>query len=170
MSNFCNFVYDLHGNLRFILSPMYQDDSDIEKYAYEYRYDKHLRRVYSRRPGCEPVCYWYDKYNRLAFIQDGLLRKAGKCRFFLYDNRYRLAVQGVCKNTPADCMSTVVNYSGNGGICNSGYSYVSYYGGVELIPPRWRQSTTMIGTTSSTGRFSTYIIMIRSRVVELCRN
>lgn len=78
MSNFCNFVYDLHGNLRFILSPMYQDDSDIEKYAYEYRYDQRMRRVYSRRPGCEPVYYWYDKYNCLAFIQDGPLRKAGK--------------------------------------------------------------------------------------------
>lgn len=133
MSNFCNFVYDLHGNLRFILSPMYQDDSDIEKYAYEYRYDKHLRRVYSRRPGCEPVCYWYDKYNRLAFMQDGPLRKAGKCRFFLYDNRYRLVIQGVYKNTPADCMSAVVNYSGNGGICNSGYSYTASSCGVELV-------------------------------------
>ena len=129
------FVYDLYGNLRFILSPMYQDDPDVEKYAYEYRYDKRMRRVYSRRPGCEPVCYWYDKYNCLAFLQDGPLREAGKCRFFLYDSRYRLAVQGVCKNTPADCMSACVNYTGNGGICNSGYSYVSYYGGVELVSP-----------------------------------
>lgn len=58
---------------------------------------------------------------------------------FVYD-LHHVVIQGVCKNTPADCMSAVVNYSGNGGICNSGYSYVSYYGGVELIPPRWRHS------------------------------
>lgn len=32
-------------------------------------------------------------------------------------------------------MSACVNYSGNGDICNSGYSYVSYYGGVELVSP-----------------------------------
>ena len=123
------------SNLCFALPPEYHNCKNLTGLCNEYRYDKRLCRVYSRRPGCEPVCYWYDKYNCLAFLQDGPLREAGKCRFFLYDSRYRLAVQGVCKNTPADCMSACVNYTGNGGICNSGYSYVSYYGGVELVSP-----------------------------------
>lgn len=51
MSNFCNFVYDLRGNLRFIQSPMYQDDPDMEKYAYEYRYDGRHRCTWKRLPG-----------------------------------------------------------------------------------------------------------------------
>ena len=53
---------------------------------------------------------------------------------FVYD-LHRLVIQDVCKNTPADCMSAVVNYSSNGGICNSGYSYTASSGGVELVSP-----------------------------------
>lgn len=126
---------DSLSNLCFALPPEYHNCKNLTGLCYEYRYDKRLRRVYSRRPGCEPVCYWYDKYNCLAFMQDGPLRKAGKCRFFLYDSRYRLAVQGVCENTPVNCVSAKVRYTGNGGICNSGYSYVSSSGGVELVSP-----------------------------------
>mgnify|MGYP000000370663 FL=1 len=51
---------------------------------------------------------------------------------FVYD-LHRLVIQGVCKNTPTDCMSAVVNYSSNGGICNSGYSYTASSCGVELV-------------------------------------
>jgi len=128
------FVYDSHGNLRFVLSPMYQDDSDVNKYAYEYCYDERMRCVSSRIPGCEPVYYWYDKSNRLAFLQDSQLREVGKCRFFLYDSFFRLTVQGVCLNSPTGCKSAEVRYNGSNDICNSGYSYTQS-GGIQLINP-----------------------------------
>jgi RHS repeat-associated protein len=120
---FCDtyYVYDDRGLLRYVLSPMYQQDMNLEKYGYEYRYDNKMRCCYKRLPGCEPVRYWYDDLGNMIFMQDGELLKKGKCRFMLYDSMGRLAVQGICDNTPRNYASGVVTPV-SGGICDTGYA------------------------------------------------
>ena len=114
-------MYDDRGLLRYVLSPMYQQDMNLEKYGYEYRYDNKMRCCYKRLPGCEPVRYWYDDLGNMIFMQDGELLKKGKCRFMLYDSMGRLAVQGICDNTPRNYASGVVTPV-SGGICDTGYA------------------------------------------------
>ena len=79
------FVYDDAGRLSFVLTPGMQEDSNLLKHAYEYRYDRRSECVYSRIPGCEPVEMHRDTAGRMAVVRDGVLRKKGRSRFFLYD-------------------------------------------------------------------------------------
>lgn len=116
-------VYDGHGDVRFILTPMYQEEADLGLHAYEYRYDSHRRCVWKRLPGCEPVRYWYDGEDRVCYMDDDALRSSGRRRFFLYDRHNRLAVQGT---VPADGVPELatVSYTGGAsptGICGTGY-------------------------------------------------
>ena len=90
------YVYDDLGNLRFVLSPEYQNSKNLTGLCYEYRYDGRHRCTWKRMPGCEPVEYWYDRGDRIVCFRDGELRADGLFRFFLYDKLGRLSVQGVC--------------------------------------------------------------------------
>lgn len=127
------FVYDNYGQLRFVLSPMYQEEADLNKYAYEYRYDNRYRCVYKRLPGCMPVRYWYDDMDRQSFVQDGELLKKNRCRFMLYDDMGRLALSGTCSNTPQNCHQATVAHTSNNGICGTGYQCD---GGTVLSSPK----------------------------------
>ena len=104
------FVYDERGLLRFVLTPMYQKNADLDKYAYEYRYDALSRCVYKKLPGCKPVRYWYDNADRVAFVQDGELLDKQQCRFFLYDRFGRPVMQGLCINPPCNVTSAVAEF------------------------------------------------------------
>ena len=42
------YIYDDLDNLRFVLSPMYQQKADIDLYAYQYRYDDRGRCIYNQ--------------------------------------------------------------------------------------------------------------------------
>ena len=44
-SNDTYYIYDDLGLLRFVLSPSYQEEANLEKYGYEYRYDQRGRCV-----------------------------------------------------------------------------------------------------------------------------
>ena len=79
------FVYDDAGRLSFVLTPGMQEDSNLLKHAYEYRYDRRSECVYSRIPGCEAVEMHRDTAGRTAVVRDGVLRKKGRSRFILYD-------------------------------------------------------------------------------------
>ena len=79
------FVYDDAGRLSFVLTPGLQEDSNLLKHAYEYRYDRRSECVYSRIPGCEAVEMHRDTAGRTAVVRDGVLRKKGRSRFILYD-------------------------------------------------------------------------------------
>ena len=79
------FVYDDAGRLSFVLTPGMQEDSNLLKHAYEYRYDRRSECIYSRIPGCEPVEMHRDTAGRTAVVRDGVLRKKGRSRFILYD-------------------------------------------------------------------------------------
>ena len=118
------YVYNNLGQLRFVLSPSYQEEADLQKFGYEYRYDKYGRCVWKRLPGCEYQQMWYDEADNLMFSQDGEQRKKGNYLFYLYDNMRRLVLQGSTSSINASCASAIVSsYKISvAGVCGSGYT------------------------------------------------
>ena len=129
------FVYDDAGRLSFVLTPGMQEDSNLLKHAYEYRYDRRSECVYSRIPGCEPVEMHRDTAGRTAVVRDGVLRKKGRSRFILYDRFGRTTVQGTCNGFPdapkhaaAEAAPDISN-----GFENTGYSFKGIsFSGVKI--------------------------------------
>ena len=115
------FVHDGAGQLRFVLTPMMQEDWDLERHAYEYRYDSRGRCVWKRVPGCAATEYWYDNADRVVCERDGALRESGRVRFTLYDRLGRHAVTGTCRNTPTSITDSRVEWTPVEGLCGTGY-------------------------------------------------
>ncbi|TGX81885.1 hypothetical protein E5358_09115, partial [Palleniella muris] len=92
------FVYNVLGQLRYVLTPQYQAEEKKALYAYEYRYDDQGNVVKKILPGCEPTKYLYDSHGRLIAMQDGRMGESSYPRheFYVYDRFGRLAVQGRC--------------------------------------------------------------------------
>ena len=119
------YVYDWFDNLRYVLTPMYQQETDLQKHAYEYTYTDRDLMSASRRPGEEPVEYYYDLSERVIFSQTGVQREQGLWTFHLYDQFGRLCVEGECTDvSPYSVQNTTVlaAYTGSGGIGGTGYS------------------------------------------------
>lgn len=114
------YVYNDYGELRFVLSPKYQQNQSIEALAYEYRYDSRGRCVYKRIPGCDPVIYTYDGKGHIATMQDGILRKDGKVRFYMYDHLNRNVITGIGRNFNPE-WTEVKKTSIGQGICGTIY-------------------------------------------------
>ena len=104
------YVYDTRtGNLRFVLPPAassyvldkayYTSYSEIDGYAYEYRYDGLNRCIYKALPGCAPIYYIYDRAGNLILTQDGNLRQTGKWMFTIPDRFGRPCLTGTCQGT-----------------------------------------------------------------------
>ena len=128
-SNDTYYIYDDLGLLCFVLSPSYQEEANLEKYGYEYRYDQRGRCVWKRLPGCEYLQLWYDYADNLMFSQDGEQRRKGIYVFHLYDNVKRLVLQGTTTAINADCSSALVSINvAEAGLCNSGYSSTNSLG------------------------------------------
>ena len=122
-SNDTYYIYDDLGLLRFVLSPSYQEEANLEKYGYEYRYDQCGRCVWKRLPGCEYLQLWYDNADNLMFSQDGEQRKKGIYVFYLYDFVKRQVLQGTTTAINSSCPSAIVAFNvSDAGICRSGYS------------------------------------------------
>ena len=116
------FVYNIYGQLRYVLSPEYQTAGYKDEYAYEYRYDARGNVVKRYIPGCGYTQYWYDRADRLTFLQDPTLREKGFYRFFLYDRAGRAAVQGTCSSCVRSETPNPVTYRhGAPGVCATGY-------------------------------------------------
>lgn len=92
------YVYNDRDELRFVLSPQYQDENDVRKYAYEYRYDAKGRIERKYLPGCGYQQLWYDCMDRPVFFQDSRLRARNLYRYYLYDCFSRVTEQGVCSD------------------------------------------------------------------------
>ena len=122
-SNDTYYIYDDLGLLRFVLSPSYQEEANLEKYGYEYRYDQRGRCVWKRLPGCEYLQLWYDNADNLMFSQDGEQRKKGIYVFYIYDFVKRQVLQGTTTAINSSCPSAIVAFNvSDAGICRSGYS------------------------------------------------
>ncbi|MDR1090415.1 MAG: DUF6443 domain-containing protein [Prevotella sp.] len=104
------YVYDDFGNLCYVLPPMLSDlitsdgvanDSQIETWGYQYKYDHRNRCIAKKLPGCEPIYYVYDKADRQIFSQDGEQRSNGKNEwtFTIPDAFGRVVLTGICKDT-----------------------------------------------------------------------
>lgn len=117
------YVYNDYGQLRYVLSPQYQQQGTKSKYVYEYRYDALGRMVKKILPGCDYIQYWYDQADRVQFMQDATLREKGLYRFFFYDGFGRLALQGVCQTCVRNTAMYRVDYTSN----REGFFYTKYY-------------------------------------------
>lgn len=118
------YVYNDLGQLRYVLTPEYQDDPHKADQGYEYRYDNRGRVIKKIMPDCNAIQFWYDNNNRLICVKDPNLTEKGLSRFMLYDIYGRLAIEGTCSNFNYNHLSYTVNMltSGNG-FQGTGYNY-----------------------------------------------
>jgi RHS repeat-associated protein len=93
------YIYDDYDNLRFMLQPMYQEEADLDLYAFQYKYDTRNRCIEKKIPGAEAVYYVYDYADHLILMQDGNLRAQGKWQFTIPDVFNRMVLEGVCSGT-----------------------------------------------------------------------
>ena len=141
------YVYDTIGRLRYVLSPSYQEYSDLQKFGYEYRYDKYGRCVWKRLPGCEYQQMWYDAADNLMFSQDGEQRKKGLFVFYLYDKMKREVLMGTTTSMNALCTSALATYGEQfSGLCNSGYTPLGNLGlgNEQLLRARYYDSHSFL--------------------------
>ena len=144
------YVYE-KGLLRTVIPPLYVSQTKKDNsLLYRYEYDDYGQCVKKTLSGNVVIRYWYDKYGRVAFMQDGLLGRR-KYRFYLYDGLNRLAVQGITSDISdkSDCSQYVakVIYDTQGmSIGGSGYclengleisdadvEIVNYYDGYQCL-------------------------------------
>lgn len=127
------FVYNDYGLLSYVLTPMFQNEKSLGKYAYKYLYDTQNRLISKCLPGCEPIRYWYDDEDRLVFVQDNELQIKGKCRFMFYDVKGRVVLQGLCSNQPSNCLSGIA-ITQIKGLFDTGFSNPST---LQLVSPEF---------------------------------
>jgi len=90
------YVYDVHGNLRYVLPPETDADNakpspDVqESLCYYYKYDDLRRMILKRLPGVESVNMIYDNKDRLVLSQDGEQSKSNTWLYSKYDNFNRV--------------------------------------------------------------------------------
>ena len=164
------YVYDWYDNLAYVFTPMYQQEPDLQKYAYEYQYTDRDLLSASRRPGEEFTYYRYDLADRRVFSQTGLQREQGLCTFYLYDPFGRLCLQGECtESTFPEVGQTVMTTSFSGGadgIGGTGYSsplalqnaqveLANYYDTYDFLSlPGFSALPTLSGNTAPTGHLT----------------
>ena len=100
--------------------------SNLDQYAFQYKYDNRNRCNWKKLPGASAVSYVYDEADNMIFSQDGKQYASKQWSFYLYDKFHRLAVQGVCSNTNTAAVSNVIvsctRVNSNSGLGNSGYT------------------------------------------------
>ena len=102
------FVSDGHGDLRYMVPPMLADtvasaadgtewdasDTEFDRYAYYYEYNRAGKPTVKKLPGREAVEYVYDEGMRPVLWRDGNLRAAGKWAYRILDAHMRPALEG----------------------------------------------------------------------------
>lgn len=114
------FVYNDLGQLRYVVTPLYQTDPHKANNCYEYRYDNRGRMVKKILPQGGTIQYWYDSNNRPIYIKDA----QGRHFFMLYDIHGRLVIEGSCSNVNYNAPSfTVTTQNAGDGFLGTGYAY-----------------------------------------------
>lgn len=162
-SNDTYYIYDDLDQLRFVLSPQYQESGYKDTYGYEYRYDEKGRLVKKILPQTEYTQYWYDTAGRMKFMQDATLRSKSPSlyRFYLYDKFGRLCIQGTCTSCwRGEAVNTVTYNTSGYGFQNTGYTlgrssdisgtialeFVNYYDNYDFV----RLCNSAVSVTPST--------------------
>lgn len=131
------YVYNPLGQLRFVLTPAFNEKSRSKAmFAYEYRYDNRGRTEWKKLPGTGHIQYWYDDADRVMAMQDAMMRNESKYRFFVYDNFGRVAIQGLCSQyTHHDNVLAKATYGkGSSGFLGTGYAVSSDVAGAFTNP------------------------------------
>ena len=161
------YVYD-KNRLVMVLPPECQNVTNNSKMVYRYLYDSKGRCIQKTLPGDVIIKYWYDKYDRLAFMQDGLLRASNQYRFYLYDDLSRLVVQGITADASildkTNFEAKVIYGNGVQAVDDTGYSFadnadrftvagteiVNYYDGYDCLSnPLFDSVGDLVGTIPS---------------------
>ena len=117
------YVYDIYGNLAFVLPPAASDaltsgtwnistNSTLQDFAYNYRYDSRNRCIEKKLPGCEEITMTYDNADRLVTEQDGVRRASNLSTYYEYDDFGRQTVMGT-KTSAGVKTQLLVNYYDN---------------------------------------------------------
>ena len=97
-----------------MLQPEYQTEADLEKYAFQYKYDGYGRCSEKTIPGAGTVRYDYDTSDRIIFSQDGNLNAKNHWTYYEYDDLDRLTEQGECNGKDKSSKTVwVKNYYDN---------------------------------------------------------
>jgi len=114
------YIYDLYGNLALVISPegsrlitgdFYCTDDFVKKWCYAYTYDPKQRLIEKRIPGMTaPICYIYDRLNRVILSQDGNLKQSNKWLFTKYDVYGRPVMEGKYWNNQFTSRSAMQDY------------------------------------------------------------
>ena len=103
------YVYDLYGNLAFVLPPAASDalkttnttwyitnNTVLQQYAYNYQYDSRNRCIKKYLPGCDYIAMTYDIADRMVTRQDGNQRNPDDSKtYYEYDSFGRQTVMGI---------------------------------------------------------------------------
>ena len=92
------YVYDIYGNLTFVLPPKLVEagsySANLPELGYQYQYDDKNRLIEKQLPGKGREFMVYDNQNRLVATQDKNQRNKGFYTFMQYDKFGRLVTQG----------------------------------------------------------------------------
>ncbi|MGQ2108040.1 DUF6443 domain-containing protein [Ornithobacterium rhinotracheale] len=96
------YVYDIYGNLSYIITPSAADKNNIsteilDNLCFQYRYDYKNRLIEKRIPGKDWEFFLYDQQDRLVASQDGNMRKNNYWIFTKYDMFNRVSYSGILK-------------------------------------------------------------------------
>ena len=97
------YIYNEYGQLAWVIPPQLAlnqtwTDSDLDLFAYEYRYDGRGRQVEKKLPGKGREYMVYDKHDRIILSQDSVLKKKKKWMFTKYDTFGRVVYTGTTDN------------------------------------------------------------------------
>ncbi len=137
------YVYNDLSNLCFVLQPKYQEEANLDKFSFRYKYDGRNRCIWKQLPGASPVQYVYDMADRLTFSQDGNQASGSKWTFYEYDKLGRLICQGECtgKNANTNRVEHIRNYYDNYGFVETD----------DFSAAQFTQDTSGYGNGSLTG-------------------
>jgi RHS repeat-associated protein len=166
------YVYNDLGNLCFVLQPKYQEEANLDKFSFRYKYDGRSRCIWKQLPGAQYIEYVYDTADRLTFSQDGNQRASSRWMYYLYDSVGRLTQQGECtgKNVSSNPVVLVQNYYDDYGFRSQpGFNNSNFTDGETTGKGSLTGSAvTVLG--SSTKLYKAYYYDIKSRVTKVVQS
>jgi len=128
------YIYDIYGNLRFVIPPLLADlaitPANLDELGYQYIYDDKNRLIEKKLPGKGWEYMVYDKQNRLVASRDS----QNDWIFTKYDQFGRVVYTGTLASSDRSSLQTAYNNSTilnekrltSGGVSNNGLTNILY--------------------------------------------